>query len=165
MKKMFLAVAAVAVAAAVPATAQTGTTVTGTANGSIDVPLSGTLAKKCILSSFLNGPFDALNLETTAVQGAESLSLNCNYGGTASVTFSSANGGAMKSGANSLPYNFILSGSPLSSGVSLATAQTWGGFPAVTNSAQTRSMSVQLTSAATVAGTYTDTVTVAVQPN
>lgn len=131
----------------------------------IDIPLSGTLPKACDISAFLNGPFDALNLTSTAVQGAESLSVNCNYGGSASVTFTSANAGALKSGANSVPYNLVVSGSPFSAGVSLATPQTWTGFPASANSNQTRSLSVQLTNPASVAGTYTDTITAAVTPN
>lgn len=132
---------------------------------SVDIPLSGVLPKACDISAFLNGPFDALNMTSTAVQGAESLTVNCNYGGSSSVTFTSANAGAMKSGANSVAYNLIVSGSPFSGGVSLATPQTWAGFPAVANANQTRSLSVQLASAATAAGTYTDTITAAVTPN
>lgn len=156
MRKL-LALGAFAVAGVAAASAQT----------SVSIPLSGTLPKACTISAFLNGPFDALDLTSTAVQGAESLTVNCNYGGTASVTFTSANAGALKSGANSVAYNFILSGagSPWTGGVSLATPQTWSGFPAVTNANQTRSMSVQLATAATVAGTYTDTITAAVVPN
>jgi spore coat protein U-like protein len=138
----------------------------GPAN-SIEIPLSGTLAKKCNVSAFLDGPFNALNLETTAEQGAESVSVNCNYGGSASVTFTSANTGSLKSGADLVPYKLIVSGSgsPFSTGVSLATPQTWNGWPATTNSNQTRSLRVKLDTIATVAGTYTDTVTVAVAPN
>ena len=133
----------------------------------VKLPRSATSAKACTVSAYLDGPFNALNMQSTAVQGAESTSVNCNYGGSASVTFSSANAGAMKSGANAVPYKLIVSGSgsPFSSGVSLASAQTWNGWPATANSNQTRSLSVQLDNAATVAGTYTDTITVAVAPN
>ncbi len=132
---------------------------------SVDIPLTGVLPKACDISAFLNGPFDVLDMTSTAVQGAESLTVNCNYGGSASVMFTSANAGALNSGANSVPYNLIVSGSPFSGGVSLATPQTWTGFPAVANANQTRSLSIQLTSAATSAGTYTDTITAAVTPN
>lgn len=132
---------------------------------SVDIPLSGVMPKACDISAFLNGPFDALDLSSTAVQGAESLTVKCNYGGSSSVTFTSVNAGALISGANSVPYKLVVSGSPFSSGVSLATPQTWAGFPAVANANQTRSLSVQLANAATVAGTYTDTITAAVTPN
>lgn len=131
---------------------------------SVQVPLSGTLAKACNISAFLNGPFNAIDMTSTAVQGAESLTVNCNYGGSASVTFTSANSGSMNGPAN-IPYQFILSGSPFSGGVSLATPQTWTGFPAVANADQTRGMSIQLNQAATLAGTYTDTITASVTPN
>lgn len=132
---------------------------------SVDIPLTGTLDKSCDISAFLNGPFNVLDMSSTAVQGAESLTVNCNYGGTASVEFTSANAGNMESGANQVPYKFILSGSPFSGGVSLASPQTWNAFPAVLNADQTRGMSVQLDTAATVAGTYTDIITAQVQPN
>ena len=135
------------------------------AQDSVVIPLSGELEKDCNISAFLNGPFDVLNMESTAVQGGESVTINCNYGGTASVEFASANGGTMDSGANSVPYNFLLAGTSLSGGVSLASPQTVTNFPATVNTDQSRTMSVQLTSAATVAGIYTDTITATVTPN
>jgi hypothetical protein len=154
MKKMILAaVASMAVAA--PAYAGT----------SVDLPLSGTLAKRCSISAYLNGPFNALNMESTAVQGAESVTGNCNYGGSATVTFTSANSGNLKSGTNQVPYKLIVSGSPFSSGVSLASPQAITGWPSVANADQTRSVSVSLDNIATVAGTYTDTITASIQPN
>ena len=135
------------------------------AQTTVAIPLNGVLPKACNISAFLNGPFNALDMTSTAVQGSESLTVNCNYGGSASVQFTSANAGQMKSGPNGVGYNLIVSGSPFSGGVSLATPQTWNGFPAVANSNQTRSLSVQLLAAATVAGTYADTITAAVTPN
>lgn len=134
---------------------------------SVTIPLEGTLPKVCNVSAYLNGPFNALAMDSTAVQGAESLTANCNYGGSLSVKFESANAGVMKNETtgDTVPYSFILSGSPFSTGVSLATAQTWSGFPAVVNSDQTRGMSVKLDAAATVAGTYKDTITASVAPN
>lgn len=157
MKKLLIAAGAVASVVAVPAAAQ----------NSVEIPLQGTLGKTCGISAFLNGPFDALNLSSTARQGDESVSINCNYGGSASVEFASANSGNLKSGSNLVPYTFFLTGagSPFSGGVSLATPQTWNGFPAVVGTNQTRSMSVALNSVATVAGTYTDIITATVTPN
>lgn len=164
MKKLLIIAAAAAVFAT-PAAAQS---LGGPGSTSVSIPLSGTLAKKCSISAFLDGPFNALNLESTSAQGAESVSVNCNYGGAASVTFASLNNGNLKSAANDLvPYKLLVSGSanPFSSGVQLTTAQTWTGWPATTNTNQTRSLSVQLSNAATVAGTYTDTITVSVAAN
>jgi hypothetical protein len=165
MKKMILAaVASMAVAA--PAYAQTvGDSSSAYGTPTIDIPLSGTLAKSCALSAYLNGPFNALNMTSTAVQGSESVSAICNYGGSATVSFASANLGNMKSGTNLVPYKLLVSGSPFSAGVSLATPQSITGWPAVANAVQTRSLSVQLDTAATIAGTYTDTITASVTPN
>lgn len=131
----------------------------------VNIPLSGELCKVCNISAFLNGPFDDLDMTTTAIQGSESLTVNCNYGGSASVEFVSANAGEMVSNGDSVEYLFYLTGSPFSGGVSLSSPQTWNGFPAVANANQTRGMSVSLVSAATVAGTYTDTITATVTPN
>ncbi len=106
-------------------------------------------------------------MTSTAVQGAELLTANCNYGGSATVTFSSANSGSLKSGSNAVPYKFIVSGSGTTwaAGVSLSSPQSITGFPTVANADQTRGMSVQLDTPATIAGTYTDTVTAEITPN
>lgn len=163
IKKALLGAVALAVAGLAPAFAQT---TYGPASPSINVPISGVLPKACQISSFVNGPLNAINLSSTTVQGAESATVTCNYGGSATVAISSANGGALKrsGGSETIAYNFFLSGSPFSSGVSLASTQTWTGWPAVVGD-QTRSYSVQLASAAVVAGTYEDTLTFTVTPN
>jgi hypothetical protein len=57
------------------------------------------------------------------------------------------------------------SGATWAAGVSLASPQSITGWPAVANDAQTRSLSVKLDTAATIAGTYTDTITASVTPN
>lgn len=154
MKKLMIA-ALVAAAATGSASAQT----------SVNIPLSGTLAKSCSISAFLNGPFDALNLTDTAVQGAESLTTNCNYDGANTVTFTSANGGFLKAGNNSIGYEFGLPSAniPLAQLTTPRAVAYGSGAPAGTNF--TRSMQVRLLSAATVAGTYTDTITATVTPN
>nr|WP_010133544.1 hypothetical protein [Microbulbifer agarilyticus] len=131
---------------------------------SIQIPLSGVLPKSCDVSAYINGPFDALDMTSTEKQGSESLSPVCNYGGTLTVTFSSANNGALVSGSNTVPYTFSVSGGLLNN-AALSSPAVVGNWPAVANGAQTRSMSVTLVSAATVAGTYTDTITATVTPN
>lgn len=137
---------------------------TAFANTSVDLPLSGTLPRACEISAFVNGPFDALDLTSTAEQGAESITVNCNYGGTATVDLTSANGGELISGDNAIPYTVSISGGLLTN-ASLSSEQTIGNWPAVANSDQSRSISVALQNIATVAGTYTDTITATVTPN
>ncbi len=158
MKNILLAAVA-AVAFAGSASAQT----------SVNIPLSGTLAKACTISAFLNGPFDALNMTSTTTQGAESLTTNCNYSAGASgnlVTLTSTNAGKLKSaGGQEVDYLFSVSGGVLpETALTAPVVITFGaGAPANTNF--TRSMSVRLATAATIAGTYSDTVTATVTPN
>lgn len=150
------------VIAALAATAFAGT---ASAQTSVEIPLKGTLAKRCTISAFLNGPFDVLNLESTGVQGNESLTTNCNYGGSNFITLVSANKGKLVSGTNSVDYKFGLPSAGIAL-TSLATDQTFEyGKGAPANSNFTRSMQVQLDAIATVAGTYTDTVTISVATN
>ena len=137
------------------------------AANSVQIPLQGVLPKSCDVSAYLNGPFNALDMTSTAVQGAESITANCNYSGTLMVTLSSVNAGKMKTSANGgaeVGYGVTISGSSVTN-ASLAAPQVINNWPAVVNANQTRSISVQLAAAATVAGTYTDTITVAVAPN
>jgi spore coat protein U-like protein len=156
MRKLMLGGLAALAFGAMPAAAGT----------SVDIPLSGVLPKACDISAYLNGPFDALDLTSTSVQGAESLTTNCNYGGSNTVTFTSANAGKLKSsGGQEVTYELSMSGGVLSPTVlSTPTPITFGsGSPA--NANFTRSMSVRLQTAAAVAGTYTDTITAVVTPN
>jgi spore coat protein U-like protein len=136
------------------------------ASDTVNIPLSGTLAKACTISAFLNGPFDALDLTSTAVQGSESLTTNCNYGGANLVTFTSANGGKLKSaGGQEVGYEFGIPSANFALVQLTAPTQIAYGSGAPANTNFTRSMQVRLMAAATVAGTYTDTVTATVTPN
>ncbi len=134
------------------------------ASNTVDIPLQGELAKECNLNANLNGPFDDLDMTSTAVQGDESLGVTCNYGGTATVTFVSQNGGYMESGANQVGYNFRVSNGTLLD-QHLTVPGVVNNWPAVANAVQTRNLQVQLHSAATQAGIYTDVVTATVTPN
>ncbi|WP_237068496.1 spore coat protein U domain-containing protein [Microbulbifer guangxiensis] len=131
---------------------------------SVQIPLEGELCKSCTISAFLNGPFDSLDMTTTSIQGSESLTINCNYGGSATVKFSSLNGGKMVSNGNEVPYKFYVIGTSLNAGVSLATDQTTT-FPAVLNANQTRTLKVSLDTPAVAAGVYGDLITASVTPN
>ena len=152
--KNALAIISIAALGVSPAAAQT----------SVQLPLSGTLAKECAISAVLNGPFDALDLTDLTEQGAESISVNCNYGGTASVELASDNAGELRSGANGVAYTVSISGNLLND-ASLATPQTITNWPATATTDQTRGISIKLANAATFAGTYTDTITATVTPN
>ena len=131
---------------------------------SVDIPLSGELCKVCNVTAFVNGPFDDLDMTTTATQGAESLSPICNYGGTLSVTFTSLNAGNLVSGPNNVGYTLQVSGGLLAP-TQLTVPAVVPNWPAVANAVQTRGLSVALIAPATVAGTYTDTITASVTPN
>jgi spore coat protein U-like protein len=155
MKKLLIA-AAVAALATGSASAQ---------SNSVSIPLSGTLAKSCSISAFLNGPFDALDLTSTGVQGAESLSTSCNYDGANNVTFTSANNGVLKSGNNTLAYEFGIPSANIPLAALTAPRSVAYGAGAPAGSTFTRSMVVRLPAAATIAGTYTDTITATVTPN
>ncbi|WP_193165752.1 hypothetical protein [Microbulbifer hainanensis] len=134
------------------------------ADTSVPIPLSGTLAKACNVTAFVNGPFDDLDMTTTSTQGSESLSPICNYGGTLTVTFTSLNAGFLQSGPNSVGYTLQVSGGLLAP-TQLTVPAVVNNWPAVANAVQTRSLSVALLAVATVAGTYTDTITASVTPN
>jgi hypothetical protein len=154
MKKLFALGAAAAMIAAGSAHA----------GNSVDIPLQGELCKTCDVTAFVNGPFDDLDMTTTEVQGAESLSPICNYGGTLTVTFTSANAGFLVSGPNQVGYTLQVGGGLL--GPTQLTVPTQvNNWPAVANAVQTRSLSVALLAPATVAGIYTDTITASVTPN
>lgn len=155
---------ALVVAGAFAGVAQADETLGGPGSTSVLIPLSGVVAKSCFVSAFLNGPFNALNMASTAPQGAESLSPQCNYGGTLQVTFASANAGNMKNGTSTVPYTLTVSGG-LANAASLASQLTISNWPAAANSDQTRAMSVTLAGGTTVAGTYSDIITASVSPN
>jgi spore coat protein U-like protein len=131
---------------------------------SATLDLEGELSRECEISTFQNnGDLTDIDMTSTAQTPADSVTINCNYGGTASVEFASANAGNMVSGPNSVPYTAFLSGGFGS--FSLATPHTVSNFPAVAGADQTRGFSIALDTPATVPGEYTDTVTATVTPN
>ena len=154
--KNLLAVAALAALPVLGAHAQT----------SVQVPLSGTLAKRCTIAVAANATASALNLGSTAAQSVGTLSFACNYAGSPGLSVSSLNAGQLVStdpqNPASLPYTVTI-GSLLSN-VSLATPAT----PTVTTAANATvdsGVSIALTTAALVAGLYQDTITATITPN
>lgn len=128
------------------------------------INLSGTLEQECNVTTFVD---DLNNLDMTndtTEQGADSISPICNYGGTLDVTLSSANNGELQFGPNSVDYTVRITGGLLPH-TQLLMPVTITNWPAVANAVQTRGIWVQLMSAANVAGTYTDVITVQVAPN
>jgi hypothetical protein len=182
MKATKWTLAALAVlAASGAAVAQTSLTPIGpNPTLSASLPLSGEVAKNCIVSVNPNNVnLQQLDLEITTRQNGSMLRLECNYSGSASVSFSSANGGKLVSGGNELPYLFYLgnnaqSAGALTAGASLASPQVFNAFntelsgsvgTAPAGPFTTRAMGIALASAATIAGTYTDVITASVTPN
>lgn len=150
MKKVLLATAAVAFAA--PAFAQ----------NTVEIPVGGELARDCTIGAFVNDVND-LDMTSLAESNADSISVNCNYGGTASVELASANNGVL-TGPENIGYTISVSGG-LASGVQLTSPLDITNWPATLNSDQTRSLRVTLLQVATIAGTYADTITATVSPN
>ena len=180
-KKWTLAALA-ALAASGAAFAQTSLTPIGAnPTTTASLPLSGEVAQNCIASTNPNNvALQNLNLESTVRQNGAALRLECNYAGSATVSFVSANGGKLVSSeGNELPYLFYLGNNAagagaLSAGVSLASTQSWNAFPTVLSTTvgappagpdTARAMGIALTSVATIAGTYTDVITASVTPN
>lgn len=154
--KNLLAVAALAALPALTAQAQT----------SVQVPLSGTLAKRCTIAVAANATASALDLSSTAAQSVGTLSFACNYAGTPGLSIASANNGLLVSTDPQNPANvaYTVSVGTLLSNVSLATPAT----PAVTTTANTTvdsGVSIALANAALVAGIYQDTITATITPN
>lgn len=159
MRKVMLAIAGIALA-----TGFAGAQDLGGTSDTVTIQLEGELEKRCTIGAFVNGPFNAIDMESTAQQGAESLTVNCNYGGSADIEFSSASGGNLVSGTNSVGYQLAVSGGVLApTQLTSAATGTFSGFSANANAS--RSMSVTLLAPATVAGVYTDTLTAVVTPN
>ncbi|WP_193165748.1 hypothetical protein [Microbulbifer hainanensis] len=135
------------------------------ADTSVQIPLSGTLMKTCDVIQNLDGPFDNLNMSTTSEQGNEQVIPTCNYAGTVTLTFTSLNGGFLVSGSNMVAYNLIVDGGLLAP-TQLTIPAVVAVWPhPVPDIGVPRNIRVALLSAATVAGTYTDTITASVTPN
>lgn len=132
----------------------------------VQIPLSGTLDPVCNVTVNLNGPFDDLDMTSTATQGNEGLRPVCNYAGTLTVTFVSANGGFLVSGQNSVGYTLQIGNGALLSPTQLLAPTVIPNWPStVAKVSDPRAMKVALLAAATAAGTYTDTITASVTPN
>lgn len=154
MKKTLMAAVAVLAFGAFDAKADT----------SVQLTMNGSMPQACEIEQYGDFRLQGLDLESTAQTSAASISLDCNYQGTASVEFSSANNGALVSGNNSIPYTASLSGGLLND-VSLATPQTATGFPTSVGRVS-RGFSITLNPPAVVpAGAYEDVVTAVVTTN
>lgn len=153
MKKTLMAAVAVLAFGAFDAKADTN----------VQLTMNGSMPQACDIEQYGDFRLQNLDLESTAQTDAASISLDCNYQGTASVQFSSANNGALVSGNNSIPYTASLSG--LLSDVSLATPQTATDFPTSVGRVS-RGFSISLNPPAVVpAGSYQDVVTATVTTN
>ncbi|WP_323845848.1 hypothetical protein [Microbulbifer magnicolonia] len=124
---------------------------------SVNIPLSGTLDKECNIDAILDGPFNNLQMDTTANQQAEQLVANCNYSGTATVTISSASGGFLV-GPTNVGYTLTVQG--LLPATQLVAPAVIGMWPVpVANVDAPRNLRINLIAPATVAGLYTDVLT------
>ena len=132
--------------------------------------INGSLAQACRVTAPPNQIFDPAS---TAVQPIGSPSYVCNFAGNATLRFWTQNGGQVVSPAaasnnnvaQSRPYTFVFDGSSLgqltnASGSSAPLTRTI----VTPNVAQNGASTMQLGAAATVAGTYSDTIFVSIAP-
>jgi hypothetical protein len=155
--KNLLAIAALA-AAPLLANAQS--------TSSVDVPLSGTLAKRCTIAVSANATASSLDLTSVASQSVGDLSFACNYAGTPGLTIASLNNGLLVSNDPQNPASvaYTVSVGTLLSNVALTTPAN----PTVTsvaNATVVAPVSIVLANAANVAGIYQDTITATITPN
>lgn len=135
------------------------------ASNSVSVQLGGELPKNCSVTAENNNSMTQLDMTSTAPQGGERITAACNYIGTLKVEVSSLNSGKLatsQNGGAQVPYTVSVPG--YAGGVSLASPVTLPSWNTGL-SAQSAVFNVRLANAATVAGTYADTITVKVTPN
>ena len=139
------------------------------AAGQTQTIVTGTLEQSCTVSAPATQTF---NPASTALQQVGTVSYQCNFVGNASLRMWSQNGGtviAPASAANgntaqSRTYGTIFDGTALAQLPNAATGPAIVRAVTAANTAQTGTTSIQLSSAATVAGTYTDTIFVSIAP-
>jgi len=167
MRNILIAAAAVAASSfSMLASAQAVGIASG-ASASVDIQLSGTLEKRCEIST-IGAALTGLDLEILTAQGTGQLSVRCNYSGSPEVTLASLNTGKLKNTSPdveaSVAYLFTVDAADYN----LATNQLVPFTTTVTAAeltATVKDISVKLTETAIVAGDYTDTVTASVVPN
>jgi len=132
--------------------------------------ISGSLPQTCAVTAPANQSFDPAS---TAVQAIGSPSYQCNFIGGASLRFWTLNGGLAISPAGpnngnvaqSRAYNFNFDGTNLGQlGNADGSAVPVVRAISLPNTVQVGIASMQLGSAATIAGTYTDTIFVSIAP-
>jgi len=141
----------------------------------IDFDISGFLPKECDVAAFgvegssqdRLGNIDLSTRNAGDLLGAQNASIStiCNFAGQAQLTFTSANGGNLVSPNASIPYTLEGSGQiDQIDGQSLASPVVDTVSFTAANDTQTGSFNVRLGAKAVIAGTYTDTITIAVAP-
>jgi hypothetical protein len=139
------------------------------AAGQTQTIITGTLEQSCTVAAPANQTF---NPASTALQQVGTVTYQCNFAGNASLKMWSQNGGQVTSPASaannntvqSRTYGTIFDGTPLAQLPNAATGPAIVRTVTTANTAQTGVTSIQLSSAATIAGTYTDTIFVSIAP-
>lgn len=140
------------------------------ASGTKQTLITGKLDQMCMVTP----PGDqTFNPTVTTAQSVGSPSYQCNFTGSAKLSFWSQNGGQVISPASSnngnvaqaKAYSFSFDGNNLGQlpAAANSTAVVTRSVLAP-NTAQTGPATIQLTTAATIAGTYTDTIYVSIAP-
>jgi hypothetical protein len=141
------------------------------AAGSADVAINASLAPKCTISASSS----ALTLTSDKAPVAGTFEYSCNFVGSPTMTFTSLNGGVAttENGTAKADYGIYLNDTAYTGDTSswlkasqAATTQTYNGITTTVtpNTTVTPSFAVALLDTLTVAGTYSDTLTITVAP-
>lgn len=134
------------------------------------IQISGTLSPSCAITA---PPATTFNPALTTQQPVGSAAYQCNFIGTATLKFWSTYGGqaVMPAGpgngnvAQMRVYAFEFDGSNLGQiGNNAATAASASRSISAANTSQSGAMTISLASAASVAGTYSDTIFMSIAP-
>jgi hypothetical protein len=140
------------------------------AAGQATTHISGSLPQTCGVTAPANQIFDPASI---GVQPIGSATYQCNFSGTANLRFWTQNSGAAiapagssnNNVAQSQVYNFTFDGTSLGRLSNAAGSAAAVVRPIVSpNVGQSGAASIQLTSPATIAGTYADTIFVSIAP-
>ena len=136
------------------------------AAGTASVNVSSTLAQSCSIST------DGSTVTLTGTTAASTpVTVTCNFTGTPTIAYTSANKGVKGGEGGELVVDYLINyggtpapGNLLASIADGGPAATFNANPVTPNSPNVASLSFALVAAPTVAGTYSDTLTLTVAP-
>jgi hypothetical protein len=124
--------------------------------------ISGTLSPSCSITAPAN---QTINPTSTASQPIGVPSYVCNFAGPAAIRFWSQNGSVLQAPNGSVSYSFVFDGSgPFTLPNAEPALATLSRSIATAGTAQTGAASITISAGASVAGTYSDTISMSINP-